>query len=94
MTIGRHDGVLHQGSNSTRAWKSVTVCWMDLADCAAVPLPIALAKCTTKIEAIRKAFPVVFKEGVPDGMTAKERNARLGDYIENEFWRAPLHSDV
>lgn len=85
MTIDIH-GLLHQG---TRAWKSVTVCWQDfIGRCTVPPLPENIAanapisgQCTSQIEAIQRAFQVVFKGGVPPGVSVKERNSRLGDHI-------------
>ena len=80
--IGLHDGLVHQSHGSTRAWTSVTVFWPDFVKCCSVPTPAPSGQCTSQIEAIRQAFHIVFKAGVvPPGVTAKERNSRIGDHI-------------
>ena len=98
MILGRYDGLLHQSTRSTRAWKSVTVSWQDFVRCyiasgkptdstlASAPI---LGRCMSRIEAVRRALPVVFKDGVPPGMTVKERNSRIGDHIVKAGGRRP-----
>jgi hypothetical protein len=98
MELGRSTGLLHQSPHSTRAWMSVTVCWQDFVKCYIVsgtPTETIVAsaptsgQCISRIEAVRRALPVVFKDGVPPGMTVKERNLRIGDHMVKVGGRRP-----
>jgi hypothetical protein len=44
---------------------------------------------TTKLDAVREAAKAVYPHGLPSGLTIKERNKALGDYIENSGGTRP-----